>query len=274
MKFFYLIGSNTKGSLSHLIHKWIYDFFNIDASYLNQDIEELNFNDKMEHFFNDIKSGKIHGINITNPYKIKVISSKMSLSDDAKKIDAVNCIYKKDNKLIGENTDWYGFLKSLAYNNIGLKDYNIIIIGSGGASRSIVYSLQKEEIKNFQIYNRTNIDNFNINNNLYKILDLNNLQMNILPNSLIINCTPSGVIADNNILSNAILKNIKVFYDLNYHESKFHSILKDKDIQVIGGLDMLIYQAIKSIEFWVDKEIIDEIDISKIKKYVKESYKC
>ena len=64
---------------------------------------------------------------------------------------------------------------------------------------------------------------------------------------------------------------MSIFYDLNYHQSKIHTILKNKDIQVINGLDMLIYQAIKSIELWSSREIIKEIDIENIKKYLLES---
>ena len=89
---------------------------------------------------------------------------------------------------------------------------------------------------------------------------------------MIINCTSLGVIENFNLLSKKILENVKVFYDLNYHKSKFYSILQNKDIQIIGGLDMLIYQAIKSIELWCNQEIMEQININEIKKYLKEPY--
>ena len=270
MKNFYLIGKNTDESLSPKIHKWIYDFFNIAALYSTQNIQELNFNHEIKSILKDIEINKIDGINITNPYKTKIRSSMVSLSNDVKKINAINCIYKKNDKLIGENTDWHGFIKSLNHNNIDLQDYNIIIIGAGGVSRSIIYSLQKQEIKNFQIYNRTNINDFKINEQIYSTLGFEKLGKNIFPNTLIINCTSLGAVENFGLVSEKILENVKVFYDLNYHKSKFYSILQNKDIQIIGGLDMLIYQAIKSIELWCNQEIMETININEIKKYLKE----
>ena len=64
------------------------------------------------------------------------------------------------------------------------------------------------------------------------------------------------------------------FYDLNYHKSKLHNILESKDIKVIVGLDMLIYQAIKSIEIWLDHEFSNKIDIKEIKTYLKKKALC
>ena len=193
------------------------------------------------------------------------------MSEDAKKINAINCIYNKNNELIGDNTDWHGFLKSLEYHNINLKDYNIIIIGAGGGSRSIIYSLQHKGINSFQIYNRTNIDDFDVNDINYDILNINDIKKNMCTDLLVINCITQNAFDNNQILLDGIYENIKVFYDLNYHQSKIHSILNEKDIQVIDGLEMLIYQAIKSIELWCNEEIIGKINIKDIKKYLMES---
>ena len=261
---------NEFNEILELAHKS--DFINIEAIYSTRNIQELNFNHGIKSILKDIEINKIDGINITNPYKTNIISSMISLSDDAKKINAINCIYKKENKLIGENTDWQGFVKSLNHNNIDLQNHDIIIIGAGGVSRSIIYSFQKQGIKNFQIYNRTNINNFKINEQAYSTLGFKEFEKNIYPNSLIINCTSLDVIESLDVLSEKILENVEVFYDLNYHRTEFHSILENKDIHVIGGLDMLIYQAIKSIELWCNQEIMEKININEIKKYLKEPY--
>ena len=130
------------------------------------------------------------------------------------------------------------------------------------------YSLQINGIEDFQIYNRTKINNIVVNNKIYSTLELKKLERNIIPKTLIINCTPIDVI--NDIFTKKILKNVKIFYDLNYHQSKFYSILNNQDIQIIEGLDMLIYQAIKSIELWLNKEIISKINVDDIKQYLKE----
>ena len=268
MKKFYLIGENISNSYSPHIHNWIYNFLNIKATYSIQNLDQKEFENKFENILHNINTNKISGINITNPYKRKINSYMISVSNDAKKIDAINSIYKINSQLIGDNTDWYGFLESLKHHNINLRDYNIIIIGAGGASRSIIYSLQINGIEDFQIYNRTKINNIVVNNKIYSTLELKKLERNIIPKTLIINCTPIDVI--NDIFTKKILKNVKIFYDLNYHQSKFYSILNNQDIQIIEGLDMLIYQAIKSIELWLNKEIISKINVNDIKQYLKE----
>jgi len=134
--------------------------------------------------------------------------------------------------------------------------------------------LNKENITNIKIYNRTHSKNLIINNNNYEIYDLINLENDISPSSFIINCTPPGIVEKKNILSEKVLNNLKIFYDLNYYKYEFHSILKNEDIQIITGIDMLIYQAIKSIEIWFNIDVINKINIKDIKKYLTKINKC
>jgi len=271
MKKYYLIGENTDNSLSPEIHNWIYRFCNIQATYSSKNIDPSEFDSAVNNIYHDIKSNNINGLNITNPYKSRMTSPSIIISEDSNRINAINCIYKDRNKTIGDNTDWYGFIKSLEYNNINLEKYNIVILGAGGGSRAIMYGLQKLGINFFEIYNRSNIEKININNISYDILDIKDINRINYSDLFIINCLPSNIIDNNPILSENILANTHVFYDLNYHQSKIHTILKSKDIQVINGLDMLIYQAIKSIELWSSREIVKEVNIENIKKYLLES---
>ncbi len=164
MKKYYLIGENTSNSLSPVIHNWIYRFYNIQATYSSKNIDSSEFDSVVNNIYNDIKSNNINGLNITNPYKSRMIFSSLVISKDSNRINAINCIYKDKNQIIGENTDWYGFIKSLEYNNINLGKYNIVILGAGGACRAVIYGLQKLGIKNFEIYNRSNKGKVHINN--------------------------------------------------------------------------------------------------------------
>ena len=270
MKIFYLIGDSIDKSLSQYIHQWIYQFLNVNADYNNKNIDTSDFDIKISSILSDIELVTIDGINITNPYKIKIINSDIILSKHAKRINAINCIYH-DNYLIGDNTDWVGFLKSIDYNQINLKEYNIKIIGSGGAARAIVYSLQKLGINNFTIYNRTKTELI-INEVIYKTLGLDEFNNINLENIFLINCIHSSAI--DNIINKLDLNSIGYFYDLNYHKSKLHNILRSKDIKVIVGLDMLIYQAIKSVEIWFDYEFSNQINIKEIKTYLKKKALC
>ena len=86
MKSFCLIGDSIDQSLSPYIHSWIYNFLDIDAQYKKKDIKPKNFNIKILDLLYSIKMDLIHGVNITSPYKVNIISPDIKLSDDAKKI--------------------------------------------------------------------------------------------------------------------------------------------------------------------------------------------
>ena len=271
MKQFYLIGKSTGTSLSPAIHNWIFNTFNINAKYKKKDIDSSNFEMEISNMLVNIKSSLINGMNITNPYKIAIISSGIQLSKDAQRINAVNCVYKQNNLLIGNNTDWIGFIKSIDDSKINLNNYNIKIIGAGGAARAIIYGLQKLNIKNFKIYNR-NQTNFIINKTEYITSDLEKLNSTLLEDTFLINCIDTNII--DNILTDKQINAMRVFYDLNYHKTQFHNTLIEKDIKVISGLDMLIYQAIKSIEIWLEEEFINKINIEEIKAYLEKKSLC
>ena len=273
MKKYYLIGQNTDNSLSPAIHHWIYSQYNIAALYSSKNINSSQFESEISNIHDDMEADSIHGINITIPYKslapYKSFFPSISVSLDSMCIDAINCIYKVENKIIGDNTDWYGFIKSLESNSINISNYSIIILGSGGASRAVVYGLQKLGISNFKIYNRSQ-GNIKVNNIKYSVRDIQDLIFINDLNLFIINCLPIGIVEDYFILLNKIISQVEIFYDLNYIESEIHDIMKLKDIKVIDGLDMLIYQAVKSVELWSNKKIMDTINTNDIRKYLLE----
>ena len=108
-KKFLVIGNPIDHSLSPKLHNYWIKKYKIDAVYEkkllnNSEIEDLIFN---------IREAKINGINITVPFKKIVIPFLDELSEEAEISQSVNTIYKKDNKIIGENTDIEGFKLSL-----------------------------------------------------------------------------------------------------------------------------------------------------------------
>ena len=98
-----------KHSLSPKIHNFWFKQNNIDASYEKKEISES----KLPEVVKDIRDDKIYGINVTVPFKQKIIPFLDKLSDLAKKTESVNTVYKIDNQVVGDNTDVYGFKMSL-----------------------------------------------------------------------------------------------------------------------------------------------------------------
>lgn len=208
-----------------------------------------NFEFKTIHEFSElIKNRKnIQGLNVTIPYKEEIIPFLDKVNKIAKIIGAVNTIkFTKKGKLIGYNTDYYGFLKSL-------KPYlqphhkKALILGTGGASKAIAYSLQKLDIT-FSYVSRKCSENAQFT---YDTLDKNIIS----DHQIIINCTPLGTHPNLNECPNIPydgISNNHLLFDLIYNpeETKFLSIGKAKDAQICNGLKMLELQAEKAWEIW------------------------
>ena len=231
-----LIGKNIDYSFSV---KYFGQKFNdekiIDSEYVNFDLREIED-------FNNLEILKINGLNVTIPYKEKIITYLDEVDKAASIIGAVNTIAKKDNKLIGYNTDYIGFIESFK-NNLNFK--NALILGTGGASKAIQYALNIKNI-NFDIGSRKN-------NTKYISYDLINKK--IKDYDLIINTTPLGTFPD---VSKKPKINYKLInenhfcYDLIYNPEKT-SFLKEcekKGARIMNGLEMLKSQAEESWIIW------------------------
>ncbi|MDO5089069.1 MAG: shikimate dehydrogenase, partial [Leptotrichiaceae bacterium] len=153
MEKFGLLGEKLGHSFSKEIHSM---FFKITGKNAEYDLIEKKYNE-IEELLNEMKTGKYKGINVTIPYKVEIMQYLDEVSPEAKKIGAVNTVILKDNKLIGENTDYFGFGKTLKVNGIEVKDRKVLILGTGGAAKS-VYSLLADEEAD-RIYVATILEN-------------------------------------------------------------------------------------------------------------------
>ena len=134
MKKYLVIGNPIEHSLSPLLHNFWLKKYGIDAIYERQLVEKKD----VEKIINDIRDSKIQGINVTVPFKKYVIPFLDQLSDTAKKTQSVNTIFKSQNKLVGDNTDVYGFSEAIKLTNFNLKNKRALILGAGGVVPSII----------------------------------------------------------------------------------------------------------------------------------------
>ena len=193
-----------------------------------------------------LKQKNLKGLNITIPYKEKIIPYLDNISKEAKDIMAVNTIsFNNEGKLIGHNTDCYGFQKSL-FENINKKTKNALILGSGGASKAIKYVLEKNLIKCRTVSRKRNKGDF-----IYIELD-----RDIISNfELIVNTTPLGTYPNTEKCPDINFDHITnnhILFDLIYNPIKttFLKNGKIKGAKIVNGYDMLIYQAEKSWSIW------------------------
>lgn len=267
-----LLGSPVKQSLSPIIHNYLFRKYNINNIYTCFDVENI------ESAIKSIKTLNILGCNITIPHKVNVIDYLDFIDDNALLIGAVNTIKNEDNILKGYNTDGEGFVKSIIDKGYLLKNKKVLVIGAGGASRSICVSLAKEEAQSIKIINRTisKAENLceTINGNFNTECSFSNkdiLCKDLEEADIIINTTSIGMDSDLCPINTDIRvdKNLLVC-DIVYkpHETTFIKWAKDNNLNVIYGIDMLINQAFESFFIWTGIKP-DESDFL----YIKSIYK-
>ena len=122
-KNYLIIGNPVEHSLSPKIHNFWFKENNINSLYGKETLTENN----LESFVKRIKKGDIDGVNITVPFKQKIIPYLDQLSDLSKKTQSVNTLYKKDNLVVGDNIDVYGFSQSILNKKINLKNKSALI---------------------------------------------------------------------------------------------------------------------------------------------------
>tara|TARA_B100000674_G_C37795970_1_gene894045 strand:+ start:172 stop:999 length:828 start_codon:yes stop_codon:yes gene_type:complete len=275
MKKFCIIGNPISHSLSPILHNYWFSKYKIDAEYNLLEIDEKEIKKTLEK----ISSGEISGINITLPFKQKVIPHLSIMINDAKDSNSVNTIYHdKETGLIGENTDVYGFqagyLKSLVSKD--QKNKKTLILGAGGVCPSIILALQKSGIKNISLTNRTYEKSIFIKKQFpfLKILKWEDHSKFVNEFDLMINATSLGLKNGNDFEN--FYKDLKpglIYVDTIYNPLQTNMIkyLKSKNIKTFNGLDMFIYQGQKSFYIWnkINPEI-DENLINLLEKKLKE----
>jgi len=255
MKKYLVIGNPIEHSLSPKLHNHWIKQNNIDAVY---EKKQLNGSD-IEGMIDKVRSGKIDGINVTIPFKKSVIPFLDQLTLIAKEAQSVNTIFKKDNKIVGDNTDIAGFEYGLKHINYDVKNKKVFILGAGGVVPSIILALEKLGVFKISLSNRTKEKAEELKKT-YKDLEVINWGQ-CTDFDMIINATSLGLKNDDQIeLDFSKIKSDKLFYDVIYNPSKTNFLLKGEELgnKIENGKMMFIYQAQLSFKIW--HNILPKID--------------
>jgi shikimate dehydrogenase len=263
-KNFLVIGNPIDHSLSPKLHNHWIKKYKIDAVYE----KKLLDNSEIEDLIYDIREEKIHGINITVPFKKIVIPFLDKLSEEAEITQSVNTIYKKNNKIIGDNTDIEGFKLILEKTKLETKNKKALILGAGGVVPSIIVALKKMQIKKLYLSNRTELKAIELKKNFPEIEIIK--WGETLDFDIIINATSIGLKEEDEININyKKTSKDKFFYDVIYNPPETNFL---KNAKTYGGITkngkmMFIYQAQKAFFIWhkivpeIDKETINLFDL-------------
>jgi|TARA_B100000424_G_scaffold40215_1_gene26948 shikimate dehydrogenase len=240
-KIYGLIGKNISYSFSREYFSNKFKTEKISSKYLNFDLIDINQIYKLTKEFN------LSGLNVTIPYKESIIQFLDETDSKAKQIGAVNTIKFFNNKMIGYNTDYIGFKKSLQnISNINIPK-NALILGTGGASKAVKFALSELGI-GFKTVSRVK------NNADYTYQEIDKY---IIDKKLIINCSPVGTfpnIKDSPKIPYQYLTSENFLYDLVYNPDKTLFLKKGDEIGCFtkNGVEMLKIQAEKAWEIWND----------------------
>lgn len=238
-----LIGKSLKHSFSQgYFAKKFADLGLNDFSYKNYEIEAVSSLKEV------ITTNNLLGLNITIPYKEEVLTLLDSIDPQAKQIGAVNCIAIRERKLIGYNTDVYGFSQSIKP-FLDNRHERALILGTGGASKAVAFALKQIGVEVFFVSSKSNATKANT----FAYSDLNAAIFNAF--KLIVNCSPLGTFPateERPDLPYHYLTPDHFVYDLVYNpvETKLLRLAKEKGCLVMNGYSMLQLQAEKSWEIW------------------------
>ena len=247
MKKYLVIGNPIEHSLSPMLHNyWIKDN-GIDAIYEKQKLNK----DELKKIILQLKEKKINGVNVTVPFKKIIIPFLDKLSIEADKTQSVNTLYLKHDKVIGHNTDIFGFETSIKKSQYDVFNKEVLILGAGGVVPSIIYALNKMKVAKIKISNRTKEKAENLKK-LFKNIELT--EWGEVPKfDIIINATSIGLKKEDYLNLNLSFTSKKsLFYDVIYNPrvTNFLRTGKKSGNMTINGKLMFIYQALSAFNIW------------------------
>lgn len=264
MKKYALIGHPLGHSMSPFIHKRLFEEAGKNEDYVLVDIAPENIKEELPKLLEAAE-----GLNVTIPHKLAVIDYLDTLDESAERYNSVNCICRRDGKLIGFNTDCDGFLRSVPEKNLSGK---VLLLGCGGVGRMIAVEAARHgadltmaiipEAKDMaaevvrEVKDKTGKD--------VRVIMMDEISGGY---DLLINGTPVGMYPKTDAcpVSEEIIGNCKAVFDVIYNptKTKLVEIAERKGIPAVGGMSMLVLQAVKAHEIWDGDSYSDE-QINKI----------
>ncbi|MEE3213364.1 MAG: shikimate dehydrogenase [Thermoproteota archaeon] len=257
-KTFAVIGDPIDHSLSPNIHNAAFRELDLDCTYIAYKIPK----NELSYGLDALKKIKISGFNVTIPHKIDIMKFLDHVDEDSKLIGASNTVTNQNGVLTGYNTDMQGFLDPIIQRELGIKNSNILLYGAGGAARAIIVAFAKQNAKKITIVNRTiekgkNLEELGKKLGLNsEVISLENFEGNKNKYDFVINSTSIGMKNEIFPISQDLIDENSVVYDIVYKPINTDLIKKGKNVNatIIYGYEMLLGQAVRSFEIWMDKK--------------------
>ncbi len=254
-----VIGNPITHSKSPKLHNYWLSKYKINGFYIPFSVT----NDKLETSIKSLIELGFSGVNITIPHKTSVLSFADSITDRAALIGAANTLYfSKSGKIHADNTDGYGFIQNIVDEipDYDFYDKTALIYGAGGSARAIASALLSNGVKEVGITNRTRSKAQIISENLgakVSVVDWRAAPDTITKVDIIINATSMGMVGQPDFsqpISRA--KKTALVVDIVYNPLITGLIKEAKKLKLktVGGIGMLINQAVPGFEHWFQKK--------------------
>ncbi|MFN3265354.1 MAG: shikimate dehydrogenase [Deinococcales bacterium] len=253
----FLFAHPAKHSLSPAMHNAALANLGIEAAYLAKDISQEELAAELEQ----LRHSDAWGCNLSIPHKEHALKLMDWLSSEAQAIGAVNTVVVRDQKLLGYNTDAYGFMRSLEEAGIHVQDAKVVVLGAGGAARAVACGLK---------YAGAFVALWNRNTERAKVLCAElglatHLTDDLLAAALsecdgLVNTTSVGLeqpmqspIPDT-LLSDGLAT--RWVCDIVYRplETRLLRTAREKKYKTVDGLGMLVHQGARAFELWTGQK--------------------
>ena len=259
-----VIGRDVSQSASPPIHNFIAAELGKNISYERLSIPEDKFEEKIESVLNGYD-----GLNVTIPYKLSIMPKLKEICGDALSFGAVNTVFTATRS--GYNTDGLGFMRMLQSNGIEVDNKSVLVLGAGGAGRSVVKKLIDAGAR-VEVYNRTYQKAVQLEKEFAGCKAIETISAN--PRYLIINATGVGMHESVGVspVSSEIIANCQAAVDLIYvpAKSEFLRIAEEQGKKIVNGLAMLFYQAYYADCIFFGLQPNEEQATALYNKYLKE----
>ena len=258
MKKYLVVGNPIEHSLSPKLQNYWLNLNNIEAIYGKL----LVYEDDLKGLCDSVKNGQLDGLNITVPFKKKIIPHLDVLNGHALRTQSVNTVCLNNGNVTGYNTDIDGFELSIKKLNYDVRNKKIVILGAGGVVPSIIYALKRMNAQQIYLSNRTK-EKAQILKNLFEGLEV--IDWGMLPDfDMIINATSLGLKENDKFgIDFSISGNNKLFFDIIYNpfNTDFSEAGNKSGNTIKNGLNMFLFQAQKAFSIWhnVEPEINQEV---------------
>lgn len=263
-----LIGNPVAHTLSPVIHNTLAQKLGHNMVYVPLKVDDTLLSEAIQGAF----ALNLLGINVTVPYKEKVLSELTQIDELAEQIGAVNTLVRTESGFKGYNTDMPGLYRALCSESIQIEGKDIILLGAGGVARAVAFLCASKQVSKVYMLNRSVkkaqqiADEVNGRVGRVCIYPMSLAEHEKIPDGkfIAIQATSVGLYPDTEavvIEDDSFYQKIKIGYDLIYKPSqtKFMKLVQRNGGVAYHGLKMLLYQGIIAYELWNKVEVSDKI---------------